>query len=362
MTRPATFTPADAARLDRGWPFCITLSDDPADNRKPDAAALKWVESIDPKRSVVWPRALAERVAGIGPVTQFRKVAHAGQAITARTQRGIDPTRPALDPSALCDALRADVAESHESYAFKVFDVCFAHEALLGVEVALAALLDGLDALDVARPRTYLGTPLDFYAKRTFVSAAALMALRASDALRARTRATLTSLMQRIEAHIEARGRATPVLSWTMVSHRAAWAAFGADAPSHCRGLEGDDALLDDLLFAPVDPAVVAMRATQNATWPISVRHAWLGGREALRGLHARKPRAVEAPWFLRDFGVLREPEVVDLMAVSLAKPKLAPIAGAWLSAHRDFAAPCLAARVAEGGALAAAATAALAQ
>jgi hypothetical protein len=95
--------------------------------------------------------------------------------------------------------------------------------------------------------------------------------------------------------------------------------------------------------FAADDPEYVReMVAKAEKKEPMSVRVAWIGGPSVLEGLSLRKWPAAQLPSIVRDFGMLRDPEIVTLMLSLVGKSSVKDAPLTWFREHADYARPIL--------------------
>jgi hypothetical protein len=92
--------------------------------------------------------------------------------------------------------------------------------------------------------------------------------------------------------------------------------------------------------YAHDDPDYVRECVAENPTAPMSVRLVAIAGADVMKGLAKRRWYAAELPSVMRDFGMVRTPETVELALSLVGKSaaKDAPIK--WLAEHADYARP----------------------
>ncbi len=97
---------------------------------------------------------------------------------------------------------------------------------------------------------------------------------------------------------------------------------------------------LDWVEYAHDDPDFVRACAVKEPKQSMSVRIVQLGGLETMKGLLKRKVSAPKQPAALRDFGMVRAPESVELVLSLVGKTSAKDAPLKWLVAHADYARP----------------------
>jgi hypothetical protein len=318
------FDPADEQRLARGWPNLIEAVDGDPRDRTPAKTAMKAQTAIDPVHYTVWPRQslvryLRAETAALGATGKTYDVIRANRRAAA--EKGAADASP-MSPGEAIDALGQMMKKSDEIYPFQTDAFVYGVETIAGTDAVLEAI--------AAEARPGPDGPLV-----SCLAATAFLLMRASPKVAKAVRATLAGVLPRLK------GDRAEALDRALGGVAAVKRSIGKWVV-----LDSGGGLLSrpPIEFASDDADWVREAVTRaDAKAAMSVRVAWLGGPATLAGLSSRKWPARQMPSVVRDFGMLRAPEVVDLMASLLGKTsvKNAPIE--WLRAHADYARPILA-------------------
>lgn len=298
MERRIRFTSAEDELLARGWPRCIDLVDGHPDARRPATSAAAYFSS---KRwyGAEWPREVAYQVLH-GSSSRVSK----NEAVTL-----------------LAGALggQSDLSTRAQHIA----DLIYIVERIAGTNETLETIASAFEAANTKR----VPSPAFVAAPSTL----AFLMLRASVAVRAQVRTRLEAQADRIER-----------AGWEACTRNFGLSLRGAAAVKDLvwRKRAPDLELLD---HAHDDAEFVRLLAARHPLGRMSVRAVQIGGLATMVGLSARCLHAFPArafPILMRDFGMVRAPETVDL-ALSLVgrtHVKDAPIR--WLVTHADYTRP----------------------
>jgi hypothetical protein len=239
--------------------------------------------------------------------------------------------------------LRSRYRKGTYKSAFQYRDFVWGVEAIVGTDATLDAIVSEMETEDTKYNDR----------REAMVEATAFMLLRASPttAKSARTRMERLFAAPRDPtiAHVyEGYFDTLDCVLHGAVGLKRFWASWPTRmdaAPEVCLEIPGTycGGSLD---FAGDSPSFIreAIKTTnrENLSSGMSVRVAALGGSAALALLPTRKWPAVRMPSVVRDFGMLRAPEIVTFMASLVGKSsvKNAPID--WFKAHADYARPIL--------------------
>jgi hypothetical protein len=302
-----TFTTEEQALLDRGWPRMIRLVDGHPHHKNPEKAALAWGSTWrgDVHHSE-WPREAAAIAVRVGPRISprgKRRKLHAGE--------------PAELLSRQIGVLSGSSTYEHaREWVFLV-------EAHVGADATLTAIADGFESMR--------GEPRDHFGLHFAVGAASsvgFMLLRANDAKKhaARLEAFRSKLAGRkpmwetLAGYLDASldGRAG-LDRWLGPSRRNVIAAeYAHDDASYVR--------------ACVDESEPSM--------PFSVRLVAIAGPAVMKNITRRKFYAGDLRAVVRDFGMIRSPETVDLMLSLVGRTTAKDAPASWFASHADFAMP----------------------
>lgn len=303
MDRRLCFTEEEDELLARGWPRCVRLIDDHPDNRRPVSSARAYFEGAR-AYGAEWPREVA------------REVLRADGA-SRKSSRPVG--------KAEAKAFLARVLVAHDGAFAKedqVRDAIYIVEAIAGPDETLETIASAFEGADDGE-----ATPGLEYAPATV----AFLMLRASP----RTR---DDVRPRLEAARERAQRA----GWDACVRNFDLSLRGAPAVKETL-LRGRQPCLELLDYAAGDPEYVRTLVARHPFATMSVRAVEIGGPETMARFARRCLRAFPAsayPQVLRDFGMIKAPETVDL-ALALAgrmHVKDAPLR--WLVSHAEYARP----------------------
>lgn len=326
------FTAEDDEKLARGWPHLIV----PVDGRKEDksaAAAEKAWYASDPLFFTEWPRKTLHRFLRFS-LTPWKAVDDAA----AKAALANDTL---LSADECLEGLRRRVHSSRKPHPFTYRDLVWGVEAIAGTDATLEMIVSEMET-------TYPTLPEHMGVFEAVVSAAAFMLLRASPAVAKSAR----ERMERLFAAFDPATADEEVVSYFGAVDCALHGApavkrFCAKYPTWTVWLEvpalycvgsldyatGDSAFIRDMITT-TDP-----KRLSNG---MSVRVAAFGRAQALALLPKRKWPAVQMPAIVRDFGMLRAPEIVVFIASLLGKSSVKDAPIKWLQAHAEYARPIL--------------------
>ena len=311
-----TFTDEEQSMLDRGWPRMVRLIDGHAHDKDPEKAALAWGASWrgDTYHSE-WPRAAASLAVRLGPRIApkgKRRKPHAGAPEEIlRKQLGV---------------FSGDTTSDHaREWVFLV-------ESLAGTEATLDAIADGFESMR--------GEPRDVFALhfQTGVASAVGFVL-----LRAKNRKKHTRRLEAFRATI-----ATKKPHWRMAEGHLDASLNGRAGIDRWLGPARRSVIAAEYAFD--DPAYVQACVDEGEpSVPFSVRLAAIAGPDVMKNITRRKFYADDLQAVIRDFGMIRAPETVDLVLslVGRTTAKDAPVK--WIAAHAEYAMPILESYAARG-------------
>ncbi len=330
------FDSKDDELLAQGWPHLAKPIDGHKADKAPGKAALKAHGACDPIYFTEWPRQTLSRFLRIEASavmapgkTYDERMAQMNELAT----KASEDASPLLAAEAI-DGLTQMFRKSEEIYPFQSCAFVYGVETIAGTDAVLDVLARELDACTPKSVTT---------AKTSMAQAVGFLLLRASPPCAKRTRAALDKTY--------AAANAQKTKSEDFQSHVEALdcALHGADAVR--RSVSGDWVDLDvafglgstpPIHFADDPKLVQKLVARADATGPMSVRVAFLGGPSVLSGLARRKWPAAQIPSVVRDFGMIRAPEVVELMLALISKSSAKDGPIHWFRSHADYARPLL--------------------
>lgn len=325
------FDEKDERKLARGWPNLIVPVDGLAQDKRPAAAAERAWGAIDPIYFTEWPRLTLHRYLHAAMQTVYVQYT---EQHWAAIQAGFQEADPP-EAKDLLDALRRLFREGYDTYQFHERAFVYGTETLAGTDATLATIIDEMVHFTV--PETNPG--LNHICRASLADTTHFLMLRASPAAAKAAR----------EGLAKAAAFSGPRKGYDEYFEALDYVANGAAAVKRCMGkwinLEVTAYSMGaGAEYAGDDPEFVrecVKKADKKA--PMSVRVAWLGGAATLDGLEARKWRAAELPSVVRDFGMLRDPNVVNLMLSLVGKSSVKDGPIEWFRAHADYAKPLLA-------------------
>jgi len=323
------FTPAQEQLLERGWPHQVAFVDGHPHDVRPLKSATAAVGNLDARYRTEWPREVGYRFLRAGCITQFRKSNFEGSKLTKATEALLSTPGP-LERDVAMRSLADAVVSCPEFYAFKVQDFVFGMEALLGTDDALDALVTGFESASTSLPDSG-GTALHTYFKTHAAGAIGFMLLRASAAAKKRLTPRLLAQAERF-ADAGKKHR-----DWRSCGDHFDMSLNGAAGVKRTmtRGVQ-----MDYLPYAHDDPDFVRDSAMAEPKRPMSVRLVKIAGLSLMKGLIARKFGAPTLPSVMRDFGMIKSEETVQLALSLVGKSSVKDAPIKWLIEHKDFARP----------------------
>ena len=292
-------------------------------------SAQAWLGALDRKKYFAeWPREVAWRVLRVGP----------------RTLLGADVTKPVLAALAQPGAPSADevraklvdvVAKMDEhTYEFKVEDFVYLAEAMIGADATLDAIAEGFEKSKPKTVKPGAGTPMESYVKKYVASTLGFLLLRAKKP------APLRKRLEAQHARFAQMAKKSDDWSWCALTFDL---ALGGGA-AYKRALAGGWRIdLRTLEHAGDDPALVRDCVAKEPKQAMTVRIPTIGGVGVLANLSKRKFSASELESAVRDFGMIRAPEVVDFVLGLVGKSAAKDAPMKWFEAHADYARPFVA-------------------
>jgi hypothetical protein len=318
------FRPEDDEKLARGYPNLIVPVDGLNQDRAPAKSALKWYTASDPIYFTEWPREVLHRVLHIFAADSFKP--HGTGAMKALETSGPP------DAKLLIAAIGKMFETGRVNYAFHKRTLVYGTETIAGTDATLMAIANAFASSAWAVPAETLNES----SRDTLIECVAFLLLRASPKVAKSAREKIVPLAPSVASAYE----------WcAQTIDRTLHGAAGVKRTitTTC-GLESG-ALVSDasLELAGDDPDWVReMVAKAKPTEPMSVRLAHIAGPSVLANLSKRKWPAVKMPSIVRDFGMIRDPEIVSFMLSLVGKSSVKDAPLVWFRAHADYAKPIL--------------------
>jgi len=329
------FDPKDDEKLARGWPNVAQLADDGKADKAAAKAAMKAYGAIDPVHYTVWSRNVLVRFLRAGRAALDAKATAYDdrQEEMAELAQKAAGEGASLGAAEAVEALHRLFAKGTEIYPFQTDAFVYGVESIAGTDAVLDAIAE-----DIAGVKKQPSSPVSHMAAAT-----GFLLLRASPKAAKRARAALDKAVANVpkkrSSEWEDFANALDLsLNGTAAVRRIAAGAKWCSLDGW-RGLIGRP----DVEYADDATLVREMVAKAKADAPMSVRVAWLGGTETLAGLSARKWPARQMPAVVRDFGMIRAPEVVELMLSLVGKSSVKDAPMQWFKDHASYAKPILA-------------------
>ena len=319
------FRPEDDEKLARGYPNLIVPVDGLNQDKAPAKSALKWYMASDPIYFTEWPREVLHRILRVFADEAFKP-------------NGVGDTMKALETKGQPDAemLLSAIGKMFETgmvnYAFHKRTLVYGTEVIAGTDATLMAIANAFASSAWKIPAETLNES----SRDTLIECVAFLFLRASPKVVKSAREKIVPLDPKVASAYE----------WcAQTVDRTLHGAAGVKRTITTRcGLE-IGALVSDasLELAGDDPDWVRdMVAKAKPNEPMSVRIAHIAGPSVLANLSKRKWPAVKMPSVVRDFGMIRDPEIVSFMLSLIGKSSVKDAPLAWFRAHADYAKPIL--------------------
>ncbi len=315
------FRPEDDEKLARGYPNLIEPVDGLNQDKAPAKSAMKWYMASDPIYFTEWPREVLHRILRVFADDAFKP-------------HGVGDTMKALETKGAPDAdpLLAAIGKMFETgkvnYAFHKRTLVYGTETIAGTDATLMAIANAFASSKWKVPAETLNESC----RDTLIECAAFLFLRASPKVVKEAREKIVPLEPKLAKAYE---WCAQTIDCTL--HGAA--GVKRTITTTC-GLEvgalGSDASVE---LAGDDPNWVReMVAKAKPAEPMSVRVAHIGGPSVLANLSKRKWPAVKMPSIVRDFGMIRDPEIVTFMLSLIGKSSVKDAPLEWFRAHADDA------------------------
>jgi hypothetical protein len=316
------FRPEDDEKLARGWPNLIAPVDGLNQDKAPAKSALKWYMASDPIYFTEWPRQVLHRVLHLFAAGAFKK------------EGGMKALETSGPPKAesLLDAIGDMFETGMVNYAFHKRTLVYGTETIAGTDATLMAIANAFASSAWVTPAETLNESV----RDTLVECAAFLFLRASPKV--------------VEA---AREKIVPLPPATATAYE--WCAQTIDCALHgAAGVKRAMRTKCPLEVGALVSNASAELAGDDPDWvremvvrakpiePMSVRIAHIAGPSVLANLSKRKWPSVKMPSIVRDFGMIRDPEIVTFMLSLVGKPSVKDAPLAWFRAHADYAKPIL--------------------
>ena len=297
------------------------LVDGHAHDKQPAKSARAWVGSIDPKYASDWPREVAHRVLRAGPIVQFEK--------TAAMEMAGPPSRDEARAALMFVACSMD----EHTYEYKVWDFVYLTETILGADATLDAIAEGFEK---SKPKISIGagTPMQCYVKKYLAGTLGFLLLRAKKP------APLRKRLAAQHARFDAIAKKAKDWGWCAMTFDLALNGAAAYKRALAAGWGIDLVTLENV---GDDPDLVRDCVAKEPKASMTVRLAALGGTAVLANLAKRKLWARDLAPAVRDFGMVRSPDVVDFILSLVGKTAVKDAPSKWFREHADYARPLLA-------------------
>jgi hypothetical protein len=312
-----TFAKEEQSLLDLGWPRMVRFVEGRRD-KTPEQAAIRWGATwADDVRHSEWPRKTAEIAVRVGP-----------RIVPTTKKRKLHKGEPG---EILAQQLAVFSGHSTSGHAR---EWVFLIEALIGADATLDAIASGFESI-CKNPRDVFQLAV----QTGVTSAIGFMLLRAKNA---------KAHAKRLEA-----------FRVTLASKKDHWYAMKGYLDASLNGRAGVDRYLAgvprnviEAEYAHDDADYVRACVDEaDPSEPFSVRLAAIAGPDVMKNIARRKFYADDLPSVLRDFGMIKTRETVELALsfVGRTTAKDAPVK--WIAAHADYAMPIVEAAARKGNA-----------
>jgi hypothetical protein len=309
----------------------VRLVDGHVHDKNATKSALAWLATIDPKYRSEWPREVANRAMRVGPVVQFVKSSQPSNAITKASQKAIETAGPLSKDEARAKLFDVVCKLDEHSYEFKVAEYVYLIETVIGADAALDAIAEGFEKSKPQVVKPGAGTPMESYIKKYVAGTIGFLLLRAKKS------APLRKRLEAQHARFATIAKKSDDWEWCALTFDRALNGSAAFKRQLAAGWKTSLAYLDHVND---DPDLVRDCVKKEPKQSMSVRLAKLGGAGVLEGLVKRKFSSPELVAALRDFGMVKSPEVVELALSLVGKSALKDAPLEWLVAHADYAKP----------------------
>jgi hypothetical protein len=311
-----TFTKEEQALLDRGWPRMIRLVDGHPHDKNAEKAALSWASRPrDDSYHSEFPREVARVAVAMGP----RWIPRGKRAAIAKGE-----PRDLLAKH-VATFTGGTTSEHGTEYVFLV-------EAFIGADATLEAIADGFESMR--------GEPRDVFqlAFKTGVAAAVGFLL-----LRAKNQKTH---VKRLEAF--RRTLASKKQHWHMLAGYLDASLHGGAGLRRWLGSNKHSLIWAE--YARDDPHYVEECVAEcDDDTPMSVRLVAIAGTSVMKNITRRKFYASDLRAVVRDFGMIRAPETVDLILSLVGRSTAKGAPAKWFTSHAEFAMPIVEAYASRG-------------
>jgi hypothetical protein len=321
------FTEDEDALLAKGWPHLVRFVDGHPHDRSPARSALAWLAtSRDDKYHSEWPREVGYRVLRFGPRIKMATGTVASTKLNKLDLAHAETSGPP-DLAELKKALIQTVASfSTPTTPVKGRDWVLLAEAALGTDQTLDAIAAGFEQTR-ANPR------LDVFKlrfKQSVASVIAFMLLRTA----------------RREEHVERLSVQLARFSAIAAKH-AGWSQVTRDLDASLNGSVAVKRWLGTTRmsvhfaqYAADDPDYVRACVATDKTAPMAVRIVAIAGATVMKDITKRRWPAADLPSVVRDFGMIRAPETVELVLSLVGKSSVKDMPLRWLQSRVDYARP----------------------
>jgi hypothetical protein len=335
MRSSICFSPAEDELLAAGWPYMVTFAEGHRDDKRPEQAALTAARRGS-KYGGRWPREVLYRYLRGKVALRFDRDALQRDVPPRNYTRAVGVAGAPSKAEAkawLQDGIGTFATEDTESVSSFVFGV----ETILGADETLDAIATGFEAT-TPKPdrRGYLIYKPAF--KQSVAETVAFLFHRAGRSARAKYEPRFLQEQARYERAGQKDADVGVVAEGFKLS--LARAAGIKKWPGRAGA-----ALLD---YAAEDPKWVLSQLLAHPKNPCTVRTIAIAGLDGMEGLAGREFIPSSLGTVLRDFGMIRAPETVELVLSLLGRSSLKDEPLQWLLAHAPYAAPIVAA-VAKG-------------
>jgi hypothetical protein len=317
------FRSEDDEKLARGYPNLIVPIDGLNQDKAPAKSALKWYMASDPIYFTEWPREVLHRVLRVFADDAFKTNGE-------RALKALDTSGPP-DAELLLAAIGKTFVTGKVNYAFHKRTLVYGTETIAGTDATLMAIANAFAASAWVTPAETLNES----SRGTLIECAGFLFLRASPKVVESAREKIVPLDPSVATAYEWCAR---TIDRTL--HGAAAVKRSTTKVALEVGALVSDASLE---LAADDPDWVRdMVPKARPTEPMSVRIAHIAGPTVLANLSRRKWPAAKMPSVVRDFGMIRDPEIVSFMLDLAGKSSVKDAPLSWFRAHADYARPLL--------------------
>ncbi len=311
------FERGDDDKLARGWPNLVVAVDGHKSDKSPAKSAMNALRVCDPIYFTEWPRETLHRYLRATLATGVKN-----------TDVKLFDVAGAPSAEEVRSGLRKLVAQRDWSYPFRIREIVYGAETIIGTDATIEAI--------VATLRNYAPTHGGILCATSAVTTLPFLFLRGAPSVVVDARAKLATFRARVDGNFNELQVALDVVLHGAPAVRAAMGKFVYLETAAL----GTIASLEDAGDDPDMVRELVPKADKKAS--MSVRIVAIGGTSVLANIEKRKWRAAQMPSVVRDFGMIRAPEIVDLMLSLVGKSSVKDAPLAWFQSHADYAKPIL--------------------